>query len=132
MQERNELQIPDQDALAANSKQVLGWGELCAALSERAVSETGRALCRDLPLARSKTQAEDLLADTAEMVDLIQQGATPPLSAFNDLAKAVELGADELKEVTDVPGMGSFAVIKDPQGTVIAFWQAMVPVGVSD
>ena len=55
---------------------------------------------------------------------------TPNVAAT--LAKAVELGADELKEVTDVPGMGSFAVIKDPQGTVIAFWQAMVPVGVSD
>ena len=40
------------------------------------------------------------------------------------LAKAVELGAEAFKEVTDVPGMGSFAIIQDPQGGMLAFWQS--------
>lgn len=40
------------------------------------------------------------------------------------LAKAVELGAETVREVTEIPGMGSFAVIKDPQGAMIAFWQS--------
>ncbi len=39
------------------------------------------------------------------------------------LAKAVKLGAEAFKEVTEIPGMGSFAIIKDPQGGMIALWQ---------
>ncbi len=39
------------------------------------------------------------------------------------LATAMELGAETVREVTEVPGMGSFAIIKDPQGGMIAFWQ---------
>lgn len=39
------------------------------------------------------------------------------------LAKAVELGADTFKEVTEVPGKGSFALIQDPQGGKLGLWQ---------
>jgi predicted enzyme related to lactoylglutathione lyase len=39
------------------------------------------------------------------------------------LAKAVELGANAFKEITEVPGMGSFAIIQDPQGGMIALWE---------
>ena len=39
------------------------------------------------------------------------------------LAKAVELGAEEFKGVTEIPGKGSFAIIKDPQGGMIALWE---------
>ncbi len=39
------------------------------------------------------------------------------------LVKAVELGATEMKGVTEVPGMGSFALLVDPQGANIALWQ---------
>lgn len=38
-------------------------------------------------------------------------------------AKAQELGATVLKERVDLP-MGSFTIIADPLGAVIAFWQA--------
>ncbi|MEI6891818.1 MAG: VOC family protein [Pontiella sp.] len=36
--------------------------------------------------------------------------------------KAQELGAAVIKERMDLP-MGSFAIISDPQGAVLAFWQ---------
>ncbi len=39
------------------------------------------------------------------------------------LAKAVELGAEEIKGVTEVPGKGSFAIVKDPQGGMIGLWE---------
>jgi predicted enzyme related to lactoylglutathione lyase len=40
------------------------------------------------------------------------------------LAKAVELGAETFREVTVVPEMGSFAIIKDPQDGLLALWQS--------
>jgi predicted enzyme related to lactoylglutathione lyase len=40
------------------------------------------------------------------------------------LAKAVELGAEMFKDVTEVPGKGSFALIQDPQGGKLGLWQA--------
>lgn len=39
------------------------------------------------------------------------------------LAKAVELGAEEMRGVTEVPGKGSFALINDPQGAILGMWQ---------
>ena len=39
------------------------------------------------------------------------------------LAKAVELGAEAIKDVTEVPGKGSFAIVKDPQGGMVGLWQ---------
>lgn len=38
------------------------------------------------------------------------------------VAKAKELGATIVKDRVDLP-MGSFAVIKDPQGATFAFWK---------
>lgn len=40
------------------------------------------------------------------------------------LAKAVELGAETMRGVTEVPGMGVLAMIKDPQGALLAFWKS--------
>ncbi len=37
--------------------------------------------------------------------------------------KAVELGATVLRDRTEVPGFGSFSVVRDPTGAVVAFWQ---------
>ncbi|QMT59526.1 VOC family protein [Legionella sp. PC997] len=39
------------------------------------------------------------------------------------LAKAKENGAQEIKGVTHVGDMGLFAIIKDPTGAHIAFWE---------
>ncbi len=36
---------------------------------------------------------------------------------------AVKLGGVLLKEVTEIPDMGSFSVIQDPTGAVFAMWQ---------
>jgi len=39
-------------------------------------------------------------------------------------AKAKSLGATIVREVTEVPGMGWFAIFSDPQGAMLALWQA--------
>lgn len=38
-------------------------------------------------------------------------------------AKASELGAKTLKDVTQIKGMGWFSVIEDPTGAVFGLWQ---------
>ena len=38
------------------------------------------------------------------------------------IGKAIDLGATNIMDRVDLP-MGSFAVISDPQGAVIAFWE---------
>jgi predicted enzyme related to lactoylglutathione lyase len=37
--------------------------------------------------------------------------------------KARSLGAQIMKEVTEVPGMGWFSIITDPTGAVLGLWQ---------
>jgi predicted enzyme related to lactoylglutathione lyase len=40
-------------------------------------------------------------------------------------AKAKSLGAQVMKDVTEVPGMGWFSIITDPTGAHLGLWQAM-------
>ncbi len=40
------------------------------------------------------------------------------------VAKAKSLGASMVKERTEVPGEGFFAIVADPTGATIAFWEA--------
>jgi predicted enzyme related to lactoylglutathione lyase len=40
------------------------------------------------------------------------------------LKKAKSLGASVIKEVTEVPGMGWFAIFTDPTGAALALWKA--------
>ena len=46
----------------------------------------------------------------------------------DDLQKAVEkaksLGGTVMKDKTDVTGMGSFAIIKDPTGAMLGLWES--------
>jgi uncharacterized protein len=58
-------------------------------------------------------------------------GAPPSWLAYievSDVAqttgRAKELGAKVLKEPTEIPGMGSFSVLSDPQGAPFALWQS--------
>jgi uncharacterized protein len=39
-------------------------------------------------------------------------------------AKAKSLGATVIKDITPVPGMGSFSIISDPTGAVLGLWKA--------
>ena len=39
-------------------------------------------------------------------------------------AKAKSLGGTLMKDVTEVPGMGSFTIITDPAGAMLGLWQA--------
>ncbi|MEM8955737.1 MAG: VOC family protein [Verrucomicrobiota bacterium] len=41
------------------------------------------------------------------------------------VAKAKQLGAEIVKEVTKVPDKGTYAVIKDPQGAKLGLWQSV-------
>jgi len=38
-------------------------------------------------------------------------------------AKAKSLGATICKDITEVPGMGSFSIMVDPTGATLAMWQ---------
>jgi predicted enzyme related to lactoylglutathione lyase len=38
-------------------------------------------------------------------------------------AKAKSLGAKVMKDVTEIPGMGSFSIIVDPTGAHLGLWQ---------
>ena len=38
-------------------------------------------------------------------------------------ARAVSLGGRVMKDVTEVPGMGSFTIITDPTGAALGLWQ---------
>ena len=39
--------------------------------------------------------------------------------------KARSLGANVMKDVTEVPGMGWFSILTDPTGAMLGLWQAM-------
>ena len=39
-------------------------------------------------------------------------------------AKAKSLGATIIRDVTEIPGLGSFSIIMDPTGAGLALWQA--------
>jgi predicted enzyme related to lactoylglutathione lyase len=41
-----------------------------------------------------------------------------------DTAKAKALGGTVIRDVTEIPGMGSFSIILDPTGAAIGLWQA--------
>jgi uncharacterized protein len=38
--------------------------------------------------------------------------------------KAKSLGASVMKDVTEIPGMGSFSIITDPTGAALGLWQS--------
>lgn len=42
-------------------------------------------------------------------------------------AKAKSLGAQVMRDVTEVPGMGWFSIIQDPTGAHLGLWQAARP-----
>ena len=39
-------------------------------------------------------------------------------------AKAKSLGANVIRDITPVPGMGSFSIISDPTGAILGLWKA--------
>lgn len=40
---------------------------------------------------------------------------------------AVTLGGKQVVPPTDIPGMGAFAWIKDPEGNIVGLWKAALP-----
>jgi predicted enzyme related to lactoylglutathione lyase len=42
---------------------------------------------------------------------------------MSSTAKAKSLGANIMKDVTEVPGAGSFSIITDPTGAMLGLWQ---------
>jgi predicted enzyme related to lactoylglutathione lyase len=46
-------------------------------------------------------------------------------NAVNATQKVKELGGRVLREVTEIPNIGSFSVVSDPTGAVFALWQQM-------
>lgn len=50
-------------------------------------------------------------------------------AAVDDLAASIKaaekLGGKAMVPPTEVPGMGSFAWVKDPEGTIVGLWKAL-------
>jgi DNA mismatch repair protein MutS2 len=80
----------DRQALLEKSKSLLGWPEILEALARHALSPRGQSACRNLPLALSRSQAEESLAYTEEMHELLGQAKTFPLTGFEDISLPVE------------------------------------------
>lgn len=110
----NELMSPDAAGSVEFYKNLFGWTHEVAPMPD---GEYHMFKVGDRPVA-------GMVQITDEM------GPCPPMwgayvtveDADAAVAKAAELGAKVVKEVTDLP-MGRFAVIVDPQGAAISFWE---------
>lgn len=113
----NELMSPDAEGSAKFYESMFGWTREKMPMPGGFDYHFFR--CGERPVA-------GMIQLTPEM----QMGECPPFwgsyvtveNADESVAKAKELGAEVLKEVTDLP-MGRFAVLKDPQGAVISIWE---------
>ena len=111
----NELMSPDVGGSIEFYKSLLGWTHESVPMP---YGEYHMFKLGDRPVA-------GMVQITEEM------GDCPPMwcayvtveDADAAVAKASELGAQVVKEVTDLP-MGRFAVIVDPQGAAISFWES--------
>lgn len=76
------------------------------------------------------TNGEDTIGGIMELPDEVKAAGAPPhwlayvavLDVDATVKQATQLGAKVLKEATDIPTVGRFAVLADPQGAVIAIF----------
>ncbi len=110
----NELATSDVAGSKEFYTQLFGW----TAMSPPGMDEYSMLMVGDRP--------------AAGMMDKTAHCDGPPLwisyihvaDVAASLAKAVKLGAKEMKGVTEIPGKGSFALLEDPQGGKFALWQS--------
>ena len=90
---------PDRPALESNqgrrlslverSLHSLDWPGVIEALAERASTRMGEELCWGLPLLESPEEAEEALAEVAEMLSLMEQSSAPSVGGVTDVRESV-------------------------------------------
>lgn len=76
-------------SLVDRSLQSLDWPGVIEALAERAATRMGEELCWGLPLLESPKEAEEALAEVAEMLALMEQSCAPSVGGVTDVREAV-------------------------------------------
>ncbi len=113
----------------------IGWNELCTHDAKGSVEFYTQLMgwtAQEMPMPTGSytifSQGSEMVGGCVAMPPEAKGAPTMWMSYINveDLdaavAKARELGAKVCKERTDLP-TGRFAIITDPQGAAIAFWQ---------
>ena len=110
-----ELLTPDAEAAKAFYGRVFGWGA-----SEMDMGDFVYHM-----FEQDGEPVAGMIEITPEM-----QGAVPCWMSYvavadadAALSEAIAAGGNAIKGVTDIPGKGRFAVVVDPTGAVISFWQ---------
>ncbi len=115
------MSATDRQALLAKSENLLGWPALLDSLARHAFSQKAQEACRSTPLALSVPQAEESLAQTAEMVGLTEQGKSLPLAAFEDVSGHVERA--RAQGILSVESLEQIAKILEVSGKVRSFFR---------
>src|SRR5690348_12608289 len=112
------MSVPPSSTAPGSSRHLvaLDWDELGTRLAGAAESAAGKALCRELALARDPTEARRRMAEVAELAALLNAGETLPSLAAPEIEaalvaaeKAVVLGADEVRPVAVLAGIAETA-----------------------
>jgi predicted enzyme related to lactoylglutathione lyase len=112
----HELMTPDTSAAHSFYSKTLGW----KSQASEQVPDYSMFVGSNGPLGGSVA----LPAGASHWLAYI---GTPDIDAT--VAQAVELGAKVIKEVEDIPGMGKYAVLNDPQGAQFAVYSSQADPG---
>lgn len=113
-----DLMTTDPDAAEAFYSKVIGWGTM---QWDGPMPYTMWTRAPEAPLGGLMTLPEEAKAAGAPP-HWLAYVSTPDCRATAD--KAVALGGKIIKEPTDVPETGTFAVLADPQGVVFAIYES--------
>lgn len=119
MSKRNvvHVEIPVQNLSAAGEfyRNLFGWKLTSVPEMEYTMWEAADGSGGGFPLVSAENPAGQVLVYIAS--DNIEE----------DLEKVSELGGRVLREKTEIPGMGWYAIFQDPTGNVLALYTSLNP-----
>ena len=89
--------------LHARSLESLDWARVLDALAELCATTTAATVCRDLALIDTPARARRRLAEVGEMMQLIAQGAAPPIGGIQEIRPHIT--AASKGEILDGPSL---------------------------
>jgi DNA mismatch repair protein MutS2 len=78
------------DPCPPKTRSDLEWDRVLGAVASRCAGPLGRELALTLPFSTSREQARDLLAQSAETVNLLEDGRVLPVGEVDDVREAIE------------------------------------------
>lgn len=109
----SQLMVPEPEDVIAFYGRVFDWvAEPMLGPRKAYVFKRGEAMVGSAMTSPKEAEGQALWMSYVSVLDV-------------DLSygRALELGAGSFKPPTDIPGLGRFAVIGDPQGAIIALWK---------